>query len=155
MPAVRRLRRTAQIPAAVFESATLALQRFLPQKRHSFKVSLANARQSAPRDQTLGIGGKASVSGSWATRGRRDPVAETQAEKLEALMVLRRKVYIPAFVKHCAELGVTVSAEADLRGALDTAAILKMSQDSSAPAVLCGAAEALRKAACLIVLASW
>ena len=144
---VRWLRRTAQIPAAVFESTTLAFPGFLAQKRHSFNVSLANGRQSAPRDQTLGIGGKASVIGNWATKGRRDPVAETQAEELEALMVLQEKVYLPAFVKRCAELGVQLSAEANLRSALDVAAILKISQDSSASTARQKAVEAFRKAA--------
>ena len=119
----------------------------MAQKRHSFKVLLANARQSAPRDQTLGIGGKASVIGSWATK-EGDPVAEKTAEKLEALMALQEKVYLPpAFVKRCAELGVQLSAEANLRSALDVAAILKISQDSSASTARQKAVEAFRKAA--------
>jgi len=74
-------------------------------------------------------------------------VTEKQAEELEALMVLCRKVYIPAFVKRCTELGLPISTEADLRSALDVAAILKMSQTSSASAVHQVTVEALRKAA--------
>ncbi len=62
-------------------------------------------------------------------------------------MTLYEKVYLPAFVKRCAECGITLSTEADLRSAFDSAAILKTSQGSSASAVLQGAVEALRKAA--------
>jgi hypothetical protein len=96
--------------------------------RRVFRMSLANALQSAPWAWMLDTGGKASATCSWGTKRRRNPVAEKQAEKLEALMTLQEKVYLPAFVKRCAELGVTLSAEADLRSALGAAAILKMSQ---------------------------